>query len=140
MVEKGVVEVKRVLHFGSLNNVMMSVFGRCNEFGGKDGAGDGLELEGLAREGYELLGMINWSDHFPVLCWLDLQGVRRRCRELVGRVNVFVGKIIEEHRLKRAENGGGGGVGDENSGDFVEVGLEGAFSEFLSLWPEGMGG
>ncbi|KAH7851318.1 hypothetical protein Vadar_009736 [Vaccinium darrowii] len=123
MVEKGVVDVKRVLHFGSLNNVMMSVFGRCYEFGGKDGADDGLELEGLVSEGYELLGMFNWSDHFPFLCWLDLQGVRRRCRELVGRVNVFVGKIIEEHRLKRAENGGGEG-GDESSGDFVDVLLD----------------
>ncbi|KAI8543101.1 hypothetical protein RHMOL_Rhmol08G0192200 [Rhododendron molle] len=118
MGRNGVVEVKRVLHFGSLNNVMMSVFGKCYDFGGENNNKDGLELDGLVSEGYELLGMFNWS---PVLCWLDLQGVRRRCRVLVGRVNVFVRKIIEEHRGKRAENGG---AGDESSGDFVDVLLD----------------
>ncbi|KAL6973453.1 hypothetical protein U1Q18_027637 [Sarracenia purpurea var. burkii] len=119
----GEVEVKRVLHFGSLNNVMMSVFGRSYSF---DENGNGSEecdeLEGLVSEGYELLGMFNWSDHFPLLGWLDLQGVRKRCKELVEKVNVFVGKIIEEHRVKRTENGGVGA--DESSGDFVDVLLD----------------
>ncbi|CAK9147940.1 unnamed protein product [Ilex paraguariensis] len=112
------VEIKKVLHFGSLNNVMMSVFGKRYDFGEN---GDGFELEGLVSEGYELLGIFNWSDHFPVLGWLDLQGVRKRCRELVAKVNVFVGKIIEEHRSKRAENEG---LVDESSGDFVDVLLD----------------
>lgn len=126
MERNGEVEVKKVLHFGSLNNVMMSVFGRCYDFHGHDGS----VLEGLVSEGYELLGIFNWTDHFPVLGWLDMQGVRKRCRELVARVNVFVGKIIDEHRLKRmAENGGGVGRkpaidDDEGSGDFVDVLLD----------------
>lgn len=101
MEKKGEVEVRKVLHFGSLNNVMMSTFGRSYEFG--EGC-DGCELEELVREGYDLLGVFNWSDHFPLVGWLDLQGVRKRCRNLVARVNVFVGKIIEEHRIKRAQN------------------------------------
>ncbi|KAL7184484.1 hypothetical protein ACSBR2_026609 [Camellia fascicularis] len=105
MEKNGVVEIKRVLHFGSLNNVMMSVFGRSYDFNGCDGS----ELEGL-------------SDHFPLLGLLDLQGVRKRCRELVSRVNVFVGKIIEEHRFKRAKNGGV--VGGGNDDDFVDVLLD----------------
>ncbi|KAI7986288.1 Cytochrome P450 78A5 [Camellia lanceoleosa] len=118
MEKNGVVEIKRVLHFGSLNNVMMSVFGRSYDFNGCDGS----ELERLVSEGYELLGIFNWSDHFPLLGLLDLQGVRKRCRELVSRVNVFVGKIIEEHRFKRAENGGVVGGGDDD--DFVDVLLD----------------
>ncbi|XP_059643048.1 cytochrome P450 78A5-like [Cornus florida] len=118
MERNGEIDVKRVLHFGSLNNVMMSVFGRCYEFGG---VGDGCELEGLVSEGYELLGIFNWSDHFPILGWLDLQGVRKRCKDLVAKVNVFVGKIIEEHRMKRVENGCGV---DESSADFVDVLLD----------------
>ncbi|KAF8378571.1 hypothetical protein HHK36_029916 [Tetracentron sinense] len=117
MVEKGEVEVKKVLHFGSLNNVMMSVFGMRYDFKRE---GDGFELEGLVSEGYELLGIFNWSDHFPVLGWLDLQGVRKRCRKLVSRVNVFVGNIIEEHRRRRMN----GVLGDENVGDFVDVLLD----------------
>ncbi|CAL5382264.1 unnamed protein product [Camellia sinensis] len=118
MEKNGVVEIKRVLHFGSLNNVMMSVFGRSYDFNGCDG----FELEGLVSEGYELLGIFNWSDHFPLLGLLDLQGVRKRCRELVSRVNVFVGKIIEEHRFKREKNGGVVGGGDDD--DFVDVLLD----------------
>ncbi|XP_057479124.1 cytochrome P450 78A5-like [Actinidia eriantha] len=121
MERDGVVPVKGVFHLGSLNNVMMSVFGRSYDFS----RSDGIELEDLVSEGYGLLGIFNWSDHFPVLGMLDLRGVRRRCRDLVKRVNVFVGKIIEEHRVKWAENGGEV-VGDESSGDFVDVllGLE----------------
>ncbi|XP_031371511.1 cytochrome P450 78A5-like [Punica granatum] len=120
----GAVEIRRVLHFGSLNNVMKSVFGRCYDFHGNDIVS--VELKSLVREGYDLLGVFNWSDHFPILGWFDLQGVRRRCRKLVERVNAFVGNVIEEHRAKRAANGGadGGHGGDDGSGDFVDVLLD----------------
>ncbi|PIN00140.1 Cytochrome P450 CYP2 subfamily [Handroanthus impetiginosus] len=112
------VEVKKVLHFGSLNNVMISVFGKRYDFEN----GDGIELEWLVKEGYELLGIFNWSDHFPFLGWLDLQSVRKRSRRLVEKVNDFVGKIIEEHRVKRGEKV----VDNQESHDFVDVllGLE----------------
>ncbi|CAJ1944220.1 unnamed protein product [Sphenostylis stenocarpa] len=115
------VEVRKVLHFGSLNNVMMSVFGKSYVFGE---GGDGCELEELVSEGYELLGVFNWSDHFPLLGRLDLQGVRKRCRSLVDRVNVFVGKIILEHREKRAAEDQDKARDIDSSGDFVEVLLD----------------
>ncbi|KAJ4948001.1 hypothetical protein NE237_008291 [Protea cynaroides] len=105
---------KKVLHFGSLNNVMMSVFGRSYDF--KDD-GEEFQLEELVSEGYELLGIFNWSDHFPFLSWLDLQGVRRRCQQLFFKVNVSVGKIIEDHSTKRVN----GVLGDDSVGDFVDV-------------------
>uniref|UniRef100_A0A2N9EHS3 Uncharacterized protein n=1 Tax=Fagus sylvatica TaxID=28930 RepID=A0A2N9EHS3_FAGSY len=127
MVESGGdVEVKKLLHFGSLNNVMMTVFGKSYEF--KEN-GDGFELEKLVSEGYELLGTFNWSDHFPLLGWLDLQGVRKRCRSLVSKVNVFVGKIIEEHRMKRV---GETLTDKETIGDFVDVLLDLENNEKLS--------
>ncbi|PQP93709.1 cytochrome P450 78A5 [Prunus yedoensis var. nudiflora] len=119
MERAGAVEVRKVLHFGSLNNVMMSVFGRSYEFGeGCENDGEAHELEELVSEGYELLGIFNWSDHFPLLGLLDLQGVRKRCKKLVAKVNVFVGKIIEEHRVKRVVGA------DHESGDFVDVLLD----------------
>ncbi|CAE5964085.1 unnamed protein product [Arabidopsis arenosa] len=99
----GEVHIKKILHFGSLNNVMSSVFGKTYNF--NDGivySKESIELEHLVSEGYELLGIFNWSDHFPGMRWLDLQGVRRRCRSLVGKVNVFVGKIINDHKSKRS--------------------------------------
>ncbi|GAB4859024.1 hypothetical protein Ancab_010492 [Ancistrocladus abbreviatus] len=123
MGRNGEVEVRKVLHFGSLNNVMMSVFGNRYEFGKRDEEGE--ELERLVSEGYELLGLFNWSDHFPLLGWFDLQGVRKRCKKLVERVNVFVGKIVEEHKIKRSQNHVGVNDGeDDSSKDFVDVLLD----------------
>ncbi|KAI7756653.1 hypothetical protein M8C21_015631 [Ambrosia artemisiifolia] len=117
MNHNGYVEVKKLLHFASLNNVMMSVFGKSyNDFDN-----DGFELDELVREGYELLGIFNWSDHFPIISWLDIQGVRKRCRCLVSRVNVFVGGIIKEHRERRSGNGG---ATAGHGGDFVDVLLD----------------
>ncbi|XP_022775761.1 cytochrome P450 78A5-like [Durio zibethinus] len=119
MDSEGKVLIRKVFHFGSLNNVMVTVFGRSYDFGK---SGEGFELEELVSEGYELLGIFNWSDHFPLLGWLDLQGVRKKCRNLVSKVNVFVGKIIKDHRLKRLD----GGLKDDDSevGDFVDVLLD----------------
>ncbi|KAI3820897.1 hypothetical protein L1987_08448 [Smallanthus sonchifolius] len=117
----GFVEVKKLLHFASLNNVMMCVFGKSYDGFGGNGGCDGCEVEELVREGYELLGIFNWSDHFPVISWFDFQGVRRRCRDLVSRVNVFVTEIIDEHRERRSVKGGD--VADYD-GDFVDVLLD----------------
>ncbi|KAK9115999.1 hypothetical protein Sjap_014946 [Stephania japonica] len=132
---QGVGEIgpRRVLHFGSLNNVMMSVFGR--RYGFND---DGAVLEELVSEGYELLGLFNWSDHFPLLGLLDLQGVRKRCRTLVSKVNAFVGNIIEEHRiLKRKTNAAAAAAAaallrEKEEGDFVDVLLDLENDESLS--------
>ncbi|KAL2479143.1 Cytochrome [Forsythia ovata] len=121
MEKNGELQVKKTLHFGSLNNVMMTVFGKCYEFDIENE--NGVLLESLVSEGYNLLGIFNWTDHFPVLGWLDLQGVRKRCRNLVAKVNIFVGKIIEEHMLKRTKNGSLADS-DEDSNDFVNVLLD----------------
>lgn len=119
MKENGVVEIKKILHFASLNNVMMSVFGKSyDDF---DFNGEGYELEKLVSEGYELLGIFNWSDHFPIVSWFDFQGVRKRCRDLVSKVNVFVEEIIKQHREKRSVGGVDTAVSD---GDFVDVLLD----------------
>ncbi|XP_010539987.1 PREDICTED: cytochrome P450 78A5 [Tarenaya hassleriana] len=123
MESHGEVQIKRILHFGSLNNVMTTVFGKTYDFSGESDktidSRESRELEHLVSEGYELLGIFNWSDHFPVLGWLDLQGVRRRCRNLVAKVNVFVGKTIEEHRSKRLNHSS-----EDGKGDFVDVLLD----------------
>ncbi|CAK7329104.1 unnamed protein product [Dovyalis caffra] len=102
----------------------MREFGRSYELGDESRV-DACELEGLVSEGYQLLGIFNWSDHFPLLAWLDSQGVRRRCRNLAAKVNVFVEKIIDERKMKRVENGkNGDSIRDGSSGDFVDVLLD----------------
>ncbi|XP_074575079.1 cytochrome P450 78A5-like [Curcuma longa] len=124
MKKHGEVEMRQVLHFGSLNNVMMSVFGKSyDDFS----EGGGFELEWLVKEGYALLSVFNWSDYFPLLRWLDLQGVRKRCRRLVKRVDAFVGQLIEQHRNNRTN-----GKAMDDAGDFVDVLLSLEAEEKLS--------
>ncbi|KAK1372158.1 Cytochrome P450, family 78, subfamily A, polypeptide 5 [Heracleum sosnowskyi] len=48
MFKNGAVEVRKVVHFGSLNNVMKTVFGKKYKFGKN---GDGVEFESLVTEG-----------------------------------------------------------------------------------------
>ena len=45
-----------------------------------------------------------------------MQGVRKRCRALVKRVNAFVGSIIEEHKQGRTI-----GAVVDGAGSFVDV-------------------
>ncbi|KAM0825069.1 hypothetical protein ACQ4PT_069808 [Festuca glaucescens] len=121
MARHGEVAPRWFLHAASFNHVMSVVFGkRYDDFASQEGT----TVEEMVNEGYDLLGTFNWADHLPLLKWLDLQGVRRRCDRLVRKVEAYVGNIIQEHRAKRAASGG---IADEISGDFVDVllGLEG---------------
>ncbi|KAK4344974.1 hypothetical protein RND71_035150 [Anisodus tanguticus] len=65
----------------------------------------------LIDEGYELLGMLNWSDHFSWLAEFNQQRIKYRCSELVPKVNRFVRKITDEHMADQS---------GENNGDFVD--------------------
>ncbi|KAJ0590272.1 putative flavonoid 3'-monooxygenase [Helianthus annuus] len=88
--------VREVLKRASLSNMMWSVFGRKYRVDSNDV--DSVELRKRVDEGYDLLGVLNWTDHLPWLSDFDLQGVRSRCSKLVPKVNRFVKRIIDEHR------------------------------------------
>lgn len=88
--------VRNILKRASLDNMMSSVFGRKYNLDSSNVERD--ELGQLVEEGYDLLGLINWSDHLPFLSFLDFQKTRFRCSELVPKVNRFVNRIIQEHR------------------------------------------
>ncbi|RZS19675.1 hypothetical protein BHM03_00052106 [Ensete ventricosum] len=107
------VQVRRILKQASLNHVMRFVFGRKYEL--HEGSEETKELTSLVEEGYELLGKLNWSDHLPVLAGIDLQRVRWCCSVLVPRVERFVTRIIEEHRVERARDS------ETAPRDFVDV-------------------
>ncbi|XP_059457873.1 cytochrome P450 78A3-like [Corylus avellana] len=101
--------VREVLKRASLNNMMCSVFGYKYRL---DSSNDEVEeLQRLVGEGYELLGLLNWSDHLPWLADFDAQKIRFRCSELVPKVNLFVGRIITQHRAQNSEK----------NRDFVDV-------------------
>uniref|UniRef100_A0A2N9IN33 Uncharacterized protein n=1 Tax=Fagus sylvatica TaxID=28930 RepID=A0A2N9IN33_FAGSY len=103
------VSVRQLLKRASLNNMMCSVFG-CKYT--VDSSNEEVEqLEALVGEGYELLGLLNWSDHLPWLAEFDAQKIRFRCSKLVPKVNRFVSRIIAQHRAQSSEQ----------SRDFVDV-------------------
>lgn len=93
----GAVRIRPFLQQAALNNVMITVFGKRYEFGSE--CEEARELLYMVREGFELLGAFNLSDHLPVLQAFDPQRIRQRGAALVPRVNVFVAKIISEHRI-----------------------------------------
>ncbi|XP_022737785.1 cytochrome P450 78A9-like [Durio zibethinus] len=90
--------VSDILKKASLNNMMFSVFGSKYQLDSSNSETE--ELGQLVEEGYDLLGKLNWSDHLPWLAGLDLQKIRLRCSELVPKVNKFVNRIIQEHKLQ----------------------------------------
>ncbi|KAF5176812.1 Cytochrome p450, partial [Thalictrum thalictroides] len=93
----GTVGLRKHLKDAALNNIMGSVFGKRY-----DVAHDSEELNELrdmVREGFELLGAFNWSDHLPWLCYFyDPFRINERCAALVPRVRKLVQGIINEHR------------------------------------------
>ncbi|XP_041009699.1 cytochrome P450 78A3-like [Juglans microcarpa x Juglans regia] len=105
--------VREVLKRASLNNMMCSVFGCKYRLDTSNSEVE--ELQRMVSEGYELLGLLNWSDHLPWLADFDCQRIRLRCSKLVPDVNQFVSRLIAEHRTRNSE-----GESDSNR-DFVDV-------------------
>ncbi|KAL0373859.1 UNVERIFIED_CONTAM: cytochrome [Sesamum radiatum] len=96
------IRVRDALKLASLNNMMCSIFGRKYDLDDSANS-DTAELKDLVEQGYDLLGELNWSDHFSFLADFDIQKIRLRCSQLVPRVNRFVGRIIAEHKERPGE-------------------------------------
>lgn len=92
-----VITVREGLRKASLSNMMGSVFGNTYGLDSEE-----HELRKLVDEGYDLLGMLNWSDHLPWLSEFDPQSIRARCTTLVPQVDRFVRRIISQHREKKS--------------------------------------
>ncbi|XP_074583263.1 cytochrome P450 78A9-like [Curcuma longa] len=107
------IQVRSVLKQAALNHVMWFAFGK--QYDVEEDTKETRELRSLVEEGYDLLGKLNWSDHLPAIAGLDLQRVRARSSKLVVRVERFVTRIIEEHRVARA------GDSVDSPRDFVDV-------------------
>ncbi|MED6153266.1 hypothetical protein PIB30_100236 [Stylosanthes scabra] len=88
MEEKGFVEIRSVFQEGSLSNILESVFGSSSS----------SELGDMVKEGYELIGMFNLEDYFPLLKLLDFHGVKRRCHKLASKVKSVVGNIVDQRK------------------------------------------
>ena len=93
----GFVSLRKHLQFAALNNIMGSVFGK--RYDQKKDSEELEELRDMVREGFELLGAFNWSDHLPWLSsFYDPLRINQRCLKLVPRVRKLVKGIIEQHQ------------------------------------------
>ncbi|CAN6293648.1 unnamed protein product [Urochloa humidicola] len=112
----GAVVLRPHLQHAALNNIMGSVFGRRYDGGA---GGETEQLKAMVREGFDLLGAFNWSDHLPWLAhFYDPSDVARRCAKLVPRVQAFVRGVIDEHRRRRSQSSG---AAPDDNADFVVV-------------------
>ncbi|KAL6583171.1 hypothetical protein OROMI_005249 [Orobanche minor] len=112
----GSVSLREHLQAAALNNIMGSVFGK--RYDPAQDSDELNELREMVREGFELLGAFNFSDHLPWLSYLyDPFRIVSRCEALVPRVRNLVNGIIQEHKIKNRESDDG--VSD--TADFVDV-------------------
>ncbi|KAG1334512.1 cytochrome P450 78A11 [Cocos nucifera] len=110
----GSVRLRPHLQAAALNNIMGSVFGRRYDVSRAGGDPEAEKLKQMVREGFDILGAFNWSDHLPWLAHLhDPSRIKQRCAALVPRVRELVSGIIEEH--KKA------GASRQDNADFVDV-------------------
>ncbi|KAJ8747398.1 hypothetical protein K2173_014433 [Erythroxylum novogranatense] len=68
------------------------------------------EFRDLIREYMEVHGSVNLNDFFPVLQWVDFQGIERRMIRVMKKVDAFVQHLVNEQRKKRAESLGVSGL------------------------------
>ncbi|XP_052200849.1 cytochrome P450 78A7-like [Diospyros lotus] len=110
----GFVALRKHLQVASLNNIMGIVFGK--RYDTAHDSEESRELREIVREGFDLLGAFNWSDHLPWLsCFFyDPFQVNERCLALVPRVRRIVEQIIAQHRVN-------GPMKLSDTSDFVDV-------------------
>ncbi|KAH0455343.1 hypothetical protein IEQ34_015375 [Dendrobium chrysotoxum] len=108
----GCITLRPHIQAAALDNIMGVVYGRRYD------EGDGMEIQGMVREGFELLGGFSFADYVGWLGFFHRKQVGRRCEVLVGRVKNFFGQIIEKHRGPECNKDDG----EECVGrDFVDV-------------------
>ncbi|KAK6139027.1 hypothetical protein DH2020_027225 [Rehmannia glutinosa] len=94
---QGYVQLRKHLQAASLNSIMEIVFGKRYNTTKHDN--ETKKLNEIVREGFELLGAFNWSDHLPwIKYFYDPFRIQERCVALVPRVNGLIKEIIKEHR------------------------------------------
>ncbi|KAJ0083126.1 hypothetical protein Patl1_11935 [Pistacia atlantica] len=79
----------------SINVVQNMLWGASFELGQK-GTNLGVELRKMLAELMVLLGTPNLSDIFPVLSWLDIQGIERKTKHILSWFEKIVYSAIEQ--------------------------------------------
>ncbi|KAH7864772.1 hypothetical protein Vadar_033634 [Vaccinium darrowii] len=103
--------------FNMLSNVMMS-----RDFIGLGEESSSGVMKSLIRRMMEVASAPNLSDFYPILGGLDLQGLKKRSMELMGRTFAMWEPVIEERRRERRRSS------VSSHQDFLDSLLDRAFS------------
>ncbi|XP_037493864.1 cytochrome P450 81Q32-like [Jatropha curcas] len=87
----------------TFNNIMRMIAGK--RYYGKNVMDQGGEfLQDIIKEMEALRGSSNLNDYFPVLQWVDYQGVEKRMQKLMKKMDSFLQQLIEEHMKTRGDS------------------------------------
>lgn len=111
------VNLREVLGAFSMNNVTRMLLGKQYFGAGSAGPQEATEFMHITHELFRLLGLIYVGDYLPIWRWIDPYGCEKKMREIEKKVDDFHANIIEEHKIKRQEQG----ASDEGDMDFVDV-------------------
>mgnify|MGYP000742348509 CR=1 FL=1 len=143
---KNAIVIRPFLQHAALNNIMGTVFGKRYAYSSSSAAihhtaaadddhdgrseekeekeeerREAKEVQSMVREGFELLGAFNMSDHLPsAFQSVDPLRITHRCQQLVPRVYAFVQRIIDDHR-SAALAAAGIDMANSPSSSFVDV-------------------
>ncbi|GMN33762.1 hypothetical protein TIFTF001_004328 [Ficus carica] len=91
-------------------NIMMKMIAGKRYYGNEVVEEEARQFQSIMRELSELLENKNINDIFPVLQWIDFQGVEKRMIRLKNKMDNFFQRLIDEHR----KNGTGKAKSDAN--------------------------
>ncbi|XP_057827800.2 cytochrome P450 750A1 [Cryptomeria japonica] len=81
----------------------------------------GTAFEELVWEGNVLMGAVNIGDFIPCLEWLDLQGLRRRMKNVHQQLDAIFDKIIDEHVERKGRRSVEEEEEEERQKDLIDV-------------------
>ena len=87
-------------------NVMLRMISRKRYYGKHVVAEGGKGFQVLIREFTELEGSANLNDFFPVLRWVNFQGLEKRMVESMRNLDRFLQKLLDKHRRNRSSSAG----------------------------------
>ncbi|KAF2324315.1 hypothetical protein GH714_012317 [Hevea brasiliensis] len=87
----------------TFNNMMRMIAGK-RYYGKAVMDQEGELLQDTIKEMEALRGSSNLNDYFPVLQWVDYQGVEKRMLRLKKKMDKFLQALIEEHRKARSDS------------------------------------
>lgn len=96
------VELKSRLFALSLNVLTAMITGK--RYNGEEGE-EARRFKEFVEEGASLIGASNLSDFFPMLRWVDYQGVNKRLMMAQKGRDEFMQRLMDEHRSKSDEEG-----------------------------------